>query len=94
MMWLRVAPVLALADDKAAYSDFCVRMAKKFAKSTDFATMERTIKACLLRANAIESATLPAGVLGKALDDGTVPEDFLSWGWSAPRPLGLPQQRC
>ncbi|MBS0267001.1 MAG: hypothetical protein JSS02_34060 [Planctomycetes bacterium] len=82
LAWLQIAPALVLADDQQAYADFCARMAVQFAESTDMATTERTVKACLLRPNTIDCEKLPAHIFSKTLDDGTAPDWFLPWGWS------------
>src|SRR6185436_2375466 len=81
MVWLRVAPVLALADDQAAYANFCDRMARQFADSDLPEVPERIVKAALLRPNSIDLAKLPAGRLAKILDDKTGPDWFAPWAW-------------
>ncbi len=81
--WLKAAPVLALADDPAIYSDFCERMVAQFADSNDVHVVERTIKAGLLRVNSIDLSKLPAEKLARMMDEGTVPDEFKPWGWGA-----------
>ena len=81
--WLKAAPVLALADDPAIYSDFCERMVAQFADSNDAVVVERTIKACLLRVNSIDLSKLPAEKLARMMDEGTVPDGLKPWGWGA-----------
>jgi WD40 repeat protein/serine/threonine protein kinase/tetratricopeptide (TPR) repeat protein len=81
--WLRVATVLALTDDRDAYSNFCRRMVQHFASSDNPETAERVIKACLLRADSIELAKLPEDRLAKSLDDGTMPEWLPPWAWGS-----------
>jgi tetratricopeptide (TPR) repeat protein len=83
LVWLRIAPVLALNDDPTAYSDFCSRMVQHFAESKLPETAERVVKACLLRADAIDLAKLPVDLLAKSLDAGTVPEWLPPWGWGS-----------
>jgi tetratricopeptide (TPR) repeat protein len=82
-VWLRITPVLALTDDASTYSDFCSRMVQHFAESKNPETAERVVKACLLRADAIDLAKLPGDLLEKSLDDGTVPEWLPPWGWGS-----------
>ena len=81
LVWLQVVPVLALAEDPTVYSSFCGRMAQHFGESKDPETAERVIKASSLRADFIDVAQLPGDLLGKSLDDGTVPDGFPLWGW-------------
>lgn len=81
--WLKAAPVLALADDPAIYSDFCERIVAQFADSNDAVVVERTIKACLLRVNSIDLSKLPAEKLARMMDEGTVPDGLKPWGWGA-----------
>ena len=81
LVWLRIAPVLALADDQTAYSEFCGHMTQHFADSKLPEEAERIIKASLLRANAIDHAKLPANIFAKSLDDRTAPEWVSPWGW-------------
>ncbi len=81
LMWLRIAPVLVLAEDQAAYSGFCGRMVQHFSESKLPETAERVIKASLLRANSIDFAKLPGDMFAKSLDDGTVPDWLPPWGW-------------
>ena len=71
--WLRLAPVLVLAGDEAAYGAFCDRMAKQFAGTAAPAVAEQTIKSCLLRPGAIDLARLPRGTLDAYLDGGAEP---------------------
>ena len=80
--WLRIAPVLALAEDHAAYFEFCSRMTQQFAKSNGPEDFERVVKANLLRANSIDLAKLPVDKFAKLLDHGTVSDEFLPWGWA------------
>ena len=83
LLWLKAAPVLALADDPAIYSDFCGRMVAQFADSNDALVVERTIKACLLRVNSIDLSKIPAEKLAKMMDEGTVSDALKIWGWVA-----------
>ena len=81
LVWLRIAPVLILAEDQVAYAEFCSRMAQHFAESKLPEEAERVIKASLLRANSVDLAKLPADMFAKSLDDGTVPDWLPPWGW-------------
>jgi hypothetical protein len=63
LVWLRIAPVMALAEDQAAYSSFCGRMAQHFAESKLPVDFERVVKASVLRANSIDLARLPGDKL-------------------------------
>lgn len=83
LVWLRIAPVLALAEDQAAYSEFCGHMAQQFAESKLPEVAERVVKACLVRANSIDLAKLPGDRLARMLDEGTAPDWLLTWGWCA-----------
>ncbi len=83
LSWLRVAPVVVLAEDETAYRDFCSRMAKQFAETDDVQTAERTCKACLLVPGAIDLDQLPHTTLAKSLDEGTAPIGIASWLWCA-----------
>jgi tetratricopeptide (TPR) repeat protein len=83
LMWLRIAAVLALTDNANAYPEFCSRMVQHFAESKLPETAERIIKASLLRADSVDLAKLPGDLLAKSLDDGTVPEWLLPWGWGS-----------
>ena len=81
LVWLRVAPVLALAGDQAVYSEFCDRMARQFAATKDPVVAERVVKAALLRPNSIDLGKLPGEILAKSLDDGTAPDWLVPWGF-------------
>jgi WD40 repeat protein/tetratricopeptide (TPR) repeat protein len=79
--WLRIAPVLVLAGDQAAYTEYCRRMAAQFAESKLPEDADRVIKASLLRAGSIDVAKLPVSPFGQSLDDGTIPEWLAPWAW-------------
>lgn len=84
LVWLRIAPVLVLARDRTAYAEFCGRMVRQFAESENIVDAERTVKACLLRPNAIDLGKLPAGKFTGPLDDGTAPNwSHQPWAWCA-----------
>ena len=83
LVWLRIAPVLVLAEDQVAYAEFCGRMAQQFAESKLPEEAERVIKGSLLRANSVDRAKLPADLLAKSLDEGTVPDSLPPWGWGS-----------
>jgi tetratricopeptide (TPR) repeat protein len=83
LVWLRIAPVLASADDPQIYSDFCSRMVQHFAASQLPEVHDRVIKAALLRPNSIDLAKLPGDQLAKSLDDGTAPEWLSPWAWAS-----------
>jgi len=87
LVWLAVAPILAVDENQRAYSDFCGRMAKQFANSKDLEAVERTVKAALLRPNSIDPARLPGKTLDQILDSGMSPDGpaagWLPWGWAA-----------
>jgi tetratricopeptide (TPR) repeat protein len=83
LVWLRIAPVLASADDPRIYSDFCSRMVQHFAASKLPEVHDRVIKAALLRPNSINLAKLPGDQLAKSLDDGTAPEWLSPWAWAS-----------
>ena len=76
LVWLRIAPVLALAEDPTVYSDFCGRMSQHFAESKTPEIAERVVKASLLRANSIDLAKLPRDLLAKSLDNRTEAAGF------------------
>lgn len=86
--WLRIAPILILAEDQTAYADFCGRMAEQFGDSQFAEDAERVVKGSLLRTGLIDLSKLPAGRFTSSLDNGTVPDWFPPWGWGtrAPRP--------
>ncbi len=71
MMWLSLAPILAVAEDQRAYSDFCGRLAKQFAESKRVDAVERAVKSALLRPDSIDPAKLPGKTLGNILDSNT-----------------------
>jgi serine/threonine protein kinase/WD40 repeat protein/tetratricopeptide (TPR) repeat protein len=81
MTWLGAAPVMALADDQAAYDDFCRRALENFAASKDSADCERVLKACLLRSKDVDLIKRPKENLFKLIDEGTLPKTFLPWAW-------------
>ena len=66
--WLKLAPILVLAGDDAAYRDFCSRMVKQFGATSDVGSAERTCKACLLMPEAVKLDDLPHAVLAKTLE--------------------------
>jgi eukaryotic-like serine/threonine-protein kinase len=76
LVWSRIAPVLVLGGDDAAYSAFCNRMATQFAGVEAPATAEQIIKVCLLRANAIDPTKLPRNTLASFVDNGAEPRDL------------------
>jgi tetratricopeptide (TPR) repeat protein len=82
LLWLRIAPLLVLAGDEAAYSAFCTRMAMQFAAIATPAEAEQTIMSCLLRANAIDLAKLPRDTLANYLDGGAQPGYLRSYAWA------------
>jgi formylglycine-generating enzyme required for sulfatase activity/tetratricopeptide (TPR) repeat protein len=81
-VWLHLAPVLVLAGDGTDYPGFCRRMAKQFANSKVPDELDKTIKACLLRPNAIEVARLPGNKLVNSLDSGAAPGWLRPYAWS------------
>ena len=81
LAWLRIAPVLALGEEHTVYSEFCGRMAQHFAESKDAETAERVTKASLLLAKTIDIVKFHGEIFAKLLDEGTVPDSFLPWGW-------------
>ncbi len=81
--WLKLAPLVVLAEGDAAYRPFCERMARQFASSTDSRQIEQTLKACLLRPDAVELSSLPRERLVAALDGATVSQDLFAWFWFA-----------
>lgn len=87
--WLSIAPVLVEADDQAIYADFCSRLVQHFAGSDSPNQTEQIIKACLLRANAIDLAKLPSSKLARYLDDAKSPGSADAWSWGARALLAL-----
>jgi WD40 repeat protein len=82
LAWLRIAPLVVLADDRA-YSEFCGRMAQQFAETELPEVAERVVKACLLRPKSIDLVKLPGDTLARSLDEATAPEWLLPWGWAS-----------
>ena len=82
MIWLRVAPLLLLADEQKFYSEFCERIVTRFAGTDDVEIAEKVCKACLLQPEAIDVAKLPRDLLIRPLDEGTVEDSFRPWGWA------------
>ena len=80
LAWIRIGPVMALADDPAVYAEFCRRMAAQFIQSKRPEDSERAVKIALLRPGVADLAKLPVGFV-QALDDGAVPDWFPSWAW-------------
>ena len=82
-LWLATAPTLVLAGDDDGYREFCERMVNQFGDTTDLQKAESTCKACLIVPGAVDLSRLPLKVFADALDQGTAPEWFLPWAWTA-----------
>jgi len=82
LVWMRVAPVAALARDESAYRTFCHRMVRQFAGTAVPMEAERTVKSCLLRADAVDLARLPVDTLGRYLDNETEPDRLRPLAWA------------
>jgi tetratricopeptide (TPR) repeat protein len=81
MVWLRVAPLLVLDGDLNAYAEFCERILERFDRTKDATVADKVCKACLLKPESTDVASLPRDVLVGAIDDGTAPDWFPPWGW-------------
>jgi tetratricopeptide (TPR) repeat protein len=81
LAWLHVAPVLILAGGDADYPAYCRRIVEQFAESKSFDVPDKVVKACLLRADAIELAQLPLDRFAASLDEGSAPDWFPVWAW-------------
>jgi WD40 repeat protein/serine/threonine protein kinase len=81
MVWLTLAPILVLADDQAAYFEFCGRMVQHFAKSELLEAPDRVLKATLLRANSIDLKLLPGNKLADSLDSDKAPNNLKPFFW-------------
>ncbi|MHB0960024.1 MAG: WD40 domain-containing protein [Pirellulaceae bacterium] len=80
LRWILVAPVIALSCDEADYIAFCNWIVDQPAETALLA--DRSIKACLLKPEVVELATLPSAPLARELDEGTAPDWFLPYGWA------------
>jgi hypothetical protein len=80
--WTRVAPVVVMSGDEAAYAKFCARVVDLAGAAPDREAADRATKACLLRPGAIDLAKLPGKALGRFLDEQAKPDWFSPWGWS------------
>lgn len=78
--WILVAPVMAQSSNEADYIAFCEWIVNQPAETALLA--DRSIKACLLKPGVADLAKLPANVLAQALDEGTAPDWFPSYGWA------------
>jgi hypothetical protein len=82
LWWTRVAPVVVLSGDEAAYEKFCQRIAELAGDLPTREAADRATKACLLRPGAIDLTKLPGDALGRMLDGQATPDWFSPWGWS------------
>lgn len=80
-VWLRIAPVAALAGDPQVYADFCDRLLQRFAGADQMEVVDKVVKASLLRAAAVDLERVPGSRLASQLDSGKGPNWLLPWGW-------------
>jgi DNA-binding beta-propeller fold protein YncE len=78
--WVLVAPVMAQSTNEADYIAFCKWIVDQPAETALLA--DRSIKACLLKPGVVDLAKLPTNALAQALDEGTTPDWFPSYGWA------------
>jgi WD40 repeat protein/Flp pilus assembly protein TadD len=82
LTWLKIAPVVALADDSTASTEFCGRVLQQFSQtSISEISAERVIKAVLLRASDIDHGRLPLDKVVKVTEDGSLSAYMASWVW-------------
>ena len=81
LVWLRVAPVAALAGE-ASYREFCQQMLPLFQDTQDPLVADRFIKACLLRPGCVDTKSLPIGTLARSLDENTLADWAKPWLWT------------
>lgn len=81
LVWLRVAPVAALAGE-APYREFCQQMLPLFQNTQDPLVADRFIKACLLRPGCVDTQSLPIGTLARSLDENTLADWAKPWLWT------------
>jgi len=87
MRWIRVAPVLVLANRGIEYGDFCDRMVARFADSPDAVALQRVCHSSLLKPASVDVSRMPVAALKLMLEDqNQVPDWLPQWGWSS---LGL-----
>ncbi len=77
--WVKVAPVIARAEDDNSYVEFCKWVAKQPAETPE--QTDRAIKVCLLKAGVVDITDLPGDTLARGLNDGTVPAWLPPSGW-------------
>lgn len=81
LVWLRIAPVAALAGDDA-YREFCQQMLSRVQNTTDPLVADRLIKACLLRPGCIDLQLLPHERIKEDLDSDRIPTWARPWVWA------------
>jgi tetratricopeptide (TPR) repeat protein len=81
LVWLRVAPVAALAGE-ASYREFCQQLLPLFQNTQDPLVADRFIKACLLRPGCVDTKSLPIGTLARSLDENTLADWAKPWLWT------------
>ncbi|TVS12992.1 MAG: hypothetical protein EA424_21970 [Planctomycetaceae bacterium] len=89
LLWLEVALSVVLSEDEQAYGKFCRRVVELAGQNPSPQAAERAIKACLLRAGAIDLAALPGDRLARSLDEETPEKRLLPWFWGARALLAL-----
>jgi hypothetical protein len=82
MAWLRIAPVVVLAGDRANYAAFCRRMVDKFGDSKLPPSADQVCKSCLLLPGFLDLLDAPGGTLGDYLDTGAEPEWLRPFAWA------------
>lgn len=87
--WMPLAVAQVLARDREGYVEVCEGMRETFADSEIAIHAVRTVKICLLWPEAIDPASLPSEKFIRELDDGTAPEGYKPWYWTARAILAL-----
>jgi WD40 repeat protein/Flp pilus assembly protein TadD len=80
MLWVQVSPVAVLTDDEAVYEQLCRRVLELYREAPTAESVDRAVKACLLRRGAIDVSELPLDTLPTSLDS-TAPDWLPGWFW-------------
>ncbi len=77
--WYQTAPVLALADDAAAYREHCRQMLALLEEDADAETLQRTLAAALLMPGGVDPETLPLRRLESRLEGAAGVDASRGW---------------
>lgn len=82
-IWLRLAPVLLLADDREGYQKLCEHVLAQETILSDAGEASRAAKVCLLMPEAADVSKIDAVLIRQAIDNGERDDRWRIWTWSS-----------